>query len=117
MKNVCQSSYGVKTSIKGVQDVFKTSSRRLQDILEEEKLLRSIMTKANNYLVISLDLGYVLHHCNTEQFLIYWHEYSSVQNKRGGYNNRVDWKFPRHLISERVLKKLKIEKLGIYSRC
>ena len=29
------------------------------------------MTKLDNRFVISLDLGYVLHHCNAEKVLIY----------------------------------------------
>ena len=29
------------------------------------------MTKTENRFVISLDLDYVLHHCNTEKVLIY----------------------------------------------
>ena len=39
-------------------------SRCLQDVFEDEKLLRSIMAKTGNHFVISLDFGYVLHHCN-----------------------------------------------------
>ena len=43
---------------------MKTSSRRLQDVLTDKKLLRFIMTKTGDRFVISLDLGYVQHHCN-----------------------------------------------------
>ena len=40
-------------------------------VLEGEKLLRFIVTKTDNRFVNSLDLGYVLHHCNAEKFLLY----------------------------------------------
>ena len=40
--------------------------RRLQDVLEDKKLLRFITTKADNRFELSLDFGYVLHHCNAK---------------------------------------------------
>ena len=51
--------------------VLKTSlaifcfSRRLEDFLEDGKLLRFIKIKTENSFVISLDFGYVPHHCDT----------------------------------------------------
>ena len=44
---------------------------RLKDVLDDEKLLRSIMTKADNRFVISLYIGYILYHCNAKKVLIY----------------------------------------------
>ena len=47
-----------------LQEVLKKSLKRPQDVLEDEKLLHFIMTKTGNRFVISLNVGYVLHHCN-----------------------------------------------------
>ena len=51
---------------------------RLQSVFEDEKLLSFIMTKTDNRFVISLNLGYVLFHCNARKLLIYWDEYCSL---------------------------------------
>ena len=53
---------------------MKTSSRRLQDVLTDKKLLRFIMTKTGDRFVISLDLGYVQHHCNATGSFTYLHD-------------------------------------------
>lgn len=42
---------------------LKTPSRCLQDVLE---FLRLIVTKTDKRFVISLDLGYFLHHCHAK---------------------------------------------------
>lgn len=44
----------------------------LQNVLEDKKFSRFIMTKTDNRFMISLDLGYVPHHCNTKKLVIYW---------------------------------------------
>ena len=65
----------IRTSSNFLEDVFTLTisclPRRYWDVLEDEKLLRFITTKAGNRFVISLDLGDVLHHCNTEKVFIY----------------------------------------------
>ena len=48
--------------------VLKTSSIRLQDVLEDGKLLSFIMIKTQPF-VTSLDFDYVLHHCNAKDSL------------------------------------------------
>ena len=45
-----------------LEGVLKTYSR----LLEDEKLSHFIVTKIDNRFVISLDFGYVLHHCNAK---------------------------------------------------
>ena len=43
-------------------------------MLEDDKLLLYYEKKTGNYFVISLDFGYVLHHCNVKKLLIYPHD-------------------------------------------
>ena len=54
--------------------LVKMTWRRFQDVLEDEKLLSFIITKTDNRFGISLDLGYVQHHCNAEKLVVYSHE-------------------------------------------
>ena len=48
--------------------------KRLQDVLENEKLSCFIMTKADNCFGILLGLSFVLDHYNAKRVLIYSHE-------------------------------------------
>ena len=48
------------------ESILKKSCK---DVLEDEKLLRFFMTKTDNRFVISLDLGYFLHHCHAKNSL------------------------------------------------
>ena len=63
----------LKTSWKLFVNIFSVTiirlRRRLKDVLEEEKLLRFIMTKTDNHFVMSLDFVYVLHFHNAENSL------------------------------------------------
>ena len=51
-----------------IEDVFTLTiprlPERLKDVLDNEKLLHFIMTKAGNRFMISLYIGYILYHCN-----------------------------------------------------
>ena len=42
------------------------------------------MTKTENRFVISLDLGYVLYHCNAEKVLIYFPDVNECVHLREG---------------------------------
>ena len=48
------------------ESILKKSCK---DVLENEKSLRFFMTKTDNRFVISLDLGYFLHHCHAKNSL------------------------------------------------
>lgn len=76
--------------------VFKTSSRRLEDVTKAISLrsmfddyfssLREITIlhyeKNRQPFCDPLDLGYILHHCNTENFLIYLHDVNECEYSR-----------------------------------
>lgn len=71
LANVRLGEGGLKTSQRRLGEVFRVTSfcfpRRVQDVVENEKMLRFIMTKTGNCFVISLGFGYVLHHCNAKK--------------------------------------------------
>ena len=56
----------VKMSWRRREDVDSIAIIYLQDVLEDEMLLRFFMTKADNRFMISLDFGYVQHHYNAK---------------------------------------------------
>ena len=61
----------------------KTSSRCLQDVMEEEKLVLFVMTKIDNRFVFSLDFNYVLHHCNSKKVRIYSNDVTECIGLKG----------------------------------
>ena len=56
----------VKMSWRRREDVDSIAIIYLQDVLEDEMLLRFFMTKTDNRFVIPLDFGYVQHHYNAK---------------------------------------------------
>ena len=60
-----------------------TSSRHLQELLQaslntrclERREIVLLHPEKNRPFMVSLELGYVLHHCKAEKFLLYLHEY------------------------------------------
>ena len=46
------------------------------------------MRKIDNYFVISLDFGYVLHHCNVKKLLIYPHDINECVDLKGGLGKK-----------------------------
>lgn len=71
--NICLTENDLKRSRKRLQrnnlSSSKTSSRHLQDVQEDEKLLHFVLTKIYDLFMISLDIDYVLHHFNAKNGL------------------------------------------------
>ena len=73
--------------------------RRLQDFFKTCWKTRNcyvIMTKTDNYFVISLDFGYVLHRCNAKKLLIYSHDINECVDLKGDLGKKdvfkTSWK-------------------------
>ena len=70
------------------------------------------MRKIDNYFVISLDFGYVLHHCNVKKLLIYPHDINECVDLKGGLGKKDVFR----MSSRRLQDILEDEKLYILEK-
>ena len=89
--------------------------RRLQDFFKTCWKTRNcyvIMTKTDNYFVISLDFGYVLHRCNAKKLLIYSHDINECVDLKGDLGKKDVFR----MSSRRLQDILEDEKLYILEK-